>query len=127
MKIPFSGLLFATAIAGTFLLPGCYYDVEEELYPLDPSSCDTSGVTYSQTIAPIMNSSCNGCHSSSSPSGGIILDTYNAVKQNVDNGKLMGSVRWESGYSAMPQGGNKLDDCTIRKMETWVNAGAPNN
>jgi hypothetical protein len=32
-----------------------------------------------------------------------------------------------AGFKAMPQGGNKLDQCDINKIQKWVNAGALNN
>jgi cytochrome c5 len=109
-------------------IAGCYYDVEEELYP-SSSSCDTSDVTYSGFVKTTMESFCYVCHSTTAgPSnGGVILEGYNNIKVYVDNGKLLGAIKHESGFSAMPQGGSKLSDCTIKKIEAWVDSGAPNN
>jgi mono/diheme cytochrome c family protein len=53
--------------------------------------------------------------------------SYTAVKTQVTNGKLLGSVKHAAGYSPMPQGGNKLSDCQITQITNWINAAAPNN
>lgn len=109
-----------------FSLTGCYYDVEEELYP-NPSACDTSNVTYSLSVAPIISSNCYVCHSSAAAQGGVILEGYNAIKGFVDAGSLLGVIRHDAGYSPMPQGGAKLSSCNIATIEKWVSDGAPNN
>ncbi|MFN5630253.1 MAG: hypothetical protein ACK48W_13315 [Bacteroidota bacterium] len=103
----------------------CYYDNEEELYP-SVITCDTITVTYSNSVAPILTSSCNGCHSSASPSGGVILDSYSQASVYALNGKLYGVVSHTSG-SPMPKGGSKIDNCSIAKIKKWAAAGAPNN
>jgi hypothetical protein len=48
------------------------------------------------------------------------------VKVVADNGRLMGSIKQLTGYSAMPVGG-KLADCEITQIQKWVNAGKLNN
>lgn len=109
------------------LLSSCYYDKEDLLYG-SSANCDTTTVsTYSGTVVTLLTANCTGCHSTASPSGGIALDNYTAVKAQVTNGKLMGSITQSTGYSAMPKGGAKLSDCNIAKIQKWVNAGAPNN
>lgn len=89
--------------------------------------CDTTVVTFSADIQPLIQNSCQGCHNTSNPSGSIDLEGYSKVKVLVDNGGLLGSIRHESGWTAMPKGGNKWDDCSILKLEVWVNAGAQDN
>ena len=106
------------------LASGCYYDIEEELYP---NSCNTDNVTYNTTIVAILDRDCLGCHGDLSQNGGINLDGYDRVKKHVDNGKLIGSIRHESGFSAMPQGKSKLTDCAIEKIQVWIDQGAPDN
>lgn len=93
----------------------------------DSTDCNTSGVTFSASVKPILASYCNGCHSGSSPSGGIDYTTYNGVKATVGNGKLLGSIRHLSGFSPMPQNANKLSACKISTIQAWIDAGAPNN
>ena len=91
------------------------------------STCNTSNVTFSATIAPILQTYCNGCHGGASPQGNINYNTYAGVKATVTNGKLMGSIQRLSGYSAMPQNANKLSTCKISTIQAWIDAGAPNN
>jgi hypothetical protein len=111
------------------LSESCYYDKADLLYPDGKVTCDTSAAAkFSTDVLPVMNTNCNsGCHNTASASGGVILDTYNGVKAQVSSGRLMGSINQANGYSAMPKGGNKLNTCTIAKLQQWVNAGAPNN
>ncbi len=107
------------------LFSGCYYDVEEELYP-NNGVCDTNNITYTLTIAPILNQQCNSCHSGAAPSGNIDLSNYTNVKLFAEDGSLYGSVSHNPNWSQMPQGGNKLDDCTLLKVKTWIDKGSPN-
>jgi hypothetical protein len=86
--------------------------------------CDTSSVKYSTHIAPLINTYCKGCHQTSSPGGGIILENLTQVKSQIISGNLMCSIKW-SGCSNMPKGGNKFSNCNIRKFEIWQNTGFP--
>lgn len=109
-----------------FIISGCYYDKEDLLY--GAATCDTTAVTYSQTIKSILtNNSCMSCHAGTIPSGSINLETYANVKATVDNGKLYGSITHASGYIAMPQGAPSMSSCDIKKIKAWIDAGAPNN
>jgi cytochrome c5 len=93
----------------------------------DATDCDTTNVTYAATVVPILQASCTGCHSGTSPSGGINLSTHASVAAVANNGKLYGSIARLSGFSAMPQGGNKLPDCQISQIRIWIDAGALDN
>jgi hypothetical protein len=84
-------------------------------------SCDSSNVTFSGTINPIIQSDCISCHYNT----GTILATYNDVKVTANNGKFLCTVQ-QNGCQAMPQGG-RLSDCKINQIRIWVAAGAPNN
>ncbi len=113
-----------------FTLQSCYYDKEEILYPVINNECDTISVNYSITVADIISQNCLSCHSNASAStsgGGIPLEDYSDVKANADNGKLLGSIKHEAGYSQMPKDGSKLNDCNISKIEIWINSEAANN
>ncbi len=91
------------------------------------SGCDTANVSFTQDIWPVINATCKGCHSGATPSGGIDLSDYTGVNTVALNGKLLGAINWEQGFTPMPQGGNKLSDCTIAKVKKWVEDGAPDN
>lgn len=113
-------------ICFALMINSCYYDVEEVLYPT--GGCVTDNVTYKNDISKIVSNSCLvGCHSSQVKIAGIELETYTALKQYVDLGNFLGSIKHESGFSAMPKGRSKLDACSISKIEKWINSGAQNN
>ncbi|MBK9731413.1 MAG: hypothetical protein IPO83_09005 [Chitinophagaceae bacterium] len=108
-------------------LNGCYYDVEEELYPVGSNPCDTSNVTYSATIQPMLQQNCYSCHSDAAYLGSITVEGYDNVITLVNNGKLVGSVNYQSGYAPMPSDAPKLSDCNLLKIDTWIKHGALNN
>ncbi len=86
--------------------------------------CDTTQLTFSETIWPMMQSYCTGCHSSVSPGGGIVIAGYDDMLALAGNGSLMGSIRYESAYSPMPI--NKaLSECSITQLQKWIDDGFP--
>jgi len=88
--------------------------------------CDTiNPVTYSGTIWPIMQTSCTGCHSGASPSGGVTLANYANVASAASNGSLLNSLKG-NGVTKMPVGGS-FSVCRIRQFEIWINNGHLNN
>lgn len=115
---------FLPALLFVSIFAGCYYDNEEELYP-GQTSCDSINVTYASSIAPVMAAQCNGCHSGAGASAGITTDNYASVSANIT--RIYGAVNHQQGYSAMPKGQSKLDDCTLAKFRKWIGSGTPNN
>jgi mono/diheme cytochrome c family protein len=114
-----AGLLFL------FLIPSCYYDNVEDLYPFEAYACDTTTITYSQTIAPIMAANCNTCHNSANPNGNppVITSDYTGLSVVAKNGKLWNAVDHVNGGSRdMPQNANKLSDCDLAKINIWIKA-----
>ena len=123
-----TAVLSLVAIAG---LQGCYYDTEEELYP-DGSPCDTTNVTYSGVVLPVIQDNCRNCHSGSAPQGNVLLDSYENIaaagrKPAGQYGSLYGAISHDPGNSPMPKNGNKLSGCTIEQIKKWIDDGAPNN
>jgi uncharacterized membrane protein len=127
MKISKTISLLMIVFAG---LQSCYYDVEEELYP-SSGGCDTANITLANKVKPILQGQCYACHSAANAGAtgaGINVETYTNLKAQVDNGKLLKSIKHESGASAMPKGSSsKMDACEIMIIEKWVSKGAPNN
>jgi hypothetical protein len=121
--------LILPSLATLFCFMGfqsCYYDIEEELYPYH--FCDTTSLaSYNQKVSPILTQHCFGCHSGASPSGSVSLDSYEAVKQHVDDGKLSCSINHASGCSPMPNNAPKLISCDIQEIEKWIQSGAQND
>jgi hypothetical protein len=128
-----TSVIVITLFFSCTLLTSCYNDSEEELYGTTPTgTCDlTTAVKFSTVVSPIISSKCatSGCHSATSKAAGINLGTYDAIKAYTTSSKavFLGSIKRESSYSAMPKGNSKLPDCDISKIESWINAGAPNN
>ncbi len=109
----------------TTSLNSCYYDKADLLYP--DTACDTTAVTYSTSVLPVLSSNCISCHGGATPSAGIGLDTYAGVKIQADNGRLWGAVSHSPNFSPMPKNSNKLNVCSLEKIRLWIAAGAPNN
>ena len=124
--------LFLT-LAVSVSLTSCYYDTEEELYPDSGTVvCDTTSVSYTTDIVPIMNSKCSysGCHAGANAAAGIPLETYAGVKEYLDTDKarFISSIIWDGNASNMPKGASsKMIDCNINTIKAWINAGYPNN
>lgn len=88
--------------------------------------CDTiNPVTFTATIWPIIQSSCTGCHSGSSPSGNVTLASYANVSAVAASGLLMNSLNG-NGVTKMPVG-TTFSPCRIRQFQIWVNNGYQNN
>lgn len=104
---------------------GCYYDVEEELYPT--TECQTDDMSLASDIIPILTQDCMQCHSNAANFGNVSLEDYEDLLQYVEDGSLLGVVKHDSGFSPMPKGAAKLLDCEIEKIQAWINNGALNN
>lgn len=107
------------------LFSSCYYDIEEELY--QPVECNTMDMSYTNDILPIISSTCYTCHSSQLNLGSVTLEGYNNFMVYVENGRLVGAINHDAGFSPMPQGQAQLTDCKISKIEAWIAQGATNN
>jgi hypothetical protein len=118
--------IFFGLLAFGIFFQSCYYDNEVYLYGAGGSACDTTTVTYSGTIVPILNNNnCNTCHTPTSGNG-IITTDYADLKILATNGKLVNSVNG-TGVPLMPLSGQKMPSCTLAKISKWVRDGALNN
>jgi hypothetical protein len=128
MKI--TGFLIPALITVLASVTSCFYDSEEYLFPQTSNQCDTTQVTYSQSVDPIIQNYCLSCHGNSTAAnygGNIKLEDYEGIKAQVDANRLIGAITHENGYLPMPKDASKLDDCKITTIRIWVDAGAPNN
>jgi hypothetical protein len=89
------------------------------------ATCDSLNVTFSGSVAPILNTYCIGCHKSSLASGNITLDSYTGASTVAKNGQLMGGLT--GNLIRMPQTGGSLSTCDLGIIRKWVADGAPNN
>lgn len=110
---------------GMVLISACYYDVEEELYPA--TVCLTDNMSFQNHIVPILQQHCYSCHAAAINTGNITLEGYSEFIKYVNSGQLLGAIKHESGFSAMPQGLSSLIPCNIAKIEQWINQGKLNN
>ena len=96
------------------------------------ATCDTlNPVGFTTQVKPIIDSYCVGCHNASSSNGGVNLNGYDQVKKYAEtfrNGTplLVGTIRHMTGFKAMPPS-SALDECSIRKIELWIEQGKLNN
>jgi hypothetical protein len=120
--LAFAFLLIALVTAG------CYYDKAEVLYPQASAACDTTAVTFSRSVAPLLAMQCSGCHSNANAAAfgdNIRLENHADIVARL--AKVLGAVQWLNGYSPMPKNGAMLSDCQIRMLQLWANNGALNN
>ena len=89
--------------------------------------CDTTNVSYTTNIQPLLNTWCVGCHGGNSPEAGVLLETYDEVLTQVNNGQLYGAVTWAPNLVPMPFESNQLSDCSIAMVRIWIEGGAQNN
>jgi len=89
--------------------------------PPDTTECDSSNVTYPGTVYPIIMSNCISCHGPPTPEAGIDLTDFEDVAFIAQNGALMGSIRNEANYTAMPDNAPPLTDCEIELIQKWIN------
>ena len=116
MKLPF---FYSIVILGLLLI-ACNKD--------DEDFCDTADITYTNTVASIFNSSCavSGCHVTGNEMNAFFsLEGYENAKFVADFGRIVGAISHDPGFTPMPFNGNKLDQCSIDKIDAWVSAGAP--
>lgn len=116
----------ALALIGTALVSGCTYHDEETYF--DNPTCSTLDMSYANDIAPILDQGgCLSCHNDGFASGGVSLQGYDAAREMALSGRLMGSIKHETGFAWMPQGMPQLDKCYIDKISAWIDQGTLNN
>ena len=95
---------------------GCEKNVEEDH---DNNSVDCF-LVYTENVAPILSSNCIGCHSGSTASAGLHLDSYTSVYSAIKSGNVWDRVTRVQGFDGfMPQGGQKLSDANLDILQTF--------
>ena len=117
---------FTVLVIAVLVFSSCTYNSEEDLYPvIEPPMEEV--ISYTSDILPIIETNCYVCHSAAAMTAGIVLEGYDNLVIRVENGSLMGTIRHDEGWSAMPQGASKLSDSQISKLEKWIEQDYPNN
>jgi len=116
-------LLFAVAFNA------CKYDNVEDL--LAELICDTTAVSYTADVEPILVSRCYICHdlaNGESAGGGYILEGYADLTASTDGSTLIDVIDWlPGGASDMPKNGSQLPSCERAIIRAWVNQGMLDN
>lgn len=103
----------------------CENQNEEDLF--GKSDCDTTNVSYSGYVEPLIENHCYTCHSNTNLIAPFSLEGYDNVKIRVTNGQLYGALNHQQGYQSMPRGRPKLPECDLSKINNWIREGAHNN
>src|SRR5450759_2120543 len=119
-------LLISFAIFTIFSLffISCYYDNEEALYPTLSSTCDTSNVTFSGIISPILANNCYSCHSDANAAFGGNIHLQSIADVITNSPRIVVSIK-QTGLKPMPPSG-KLNICSITQFDIWIRNGMPN-
>jgi hypothetical protein len=119
------------AACTVLVISGCYNYKYDQLFPA--TACDTSAVSFSKDIVPIINANCavsGGCHDAAGAAlSGHDYTSYAGVKAVATYDFIITDITWHptAGHNNMPKNGAKLPDCDINKIIRWVNEGAPDN
>jgi hypothetical protein len=76
--------------------------------------CDTTAVSYTNQIEPIVTLNCIGCHSSTNPK----LTSYEQVVDAAKNASLFCAINHSGSCQTMPPTG-KLPDSLLKLFDTW--------
>lgn len=96
------------------------------------TGCDTTGIiSFALQVWPVIQNNCLGCHNSGNANSGVDLSNYTKISLYASTLRnsvpvLSGVINHKSGFVAMPQSG-KLDECTIRTIDRWIQQGILNN
>ena len=100
---------------------GCEKNVEED-HEINPVDCSVVKAYYTENVAPILSSNCIGCHSGSTASAGLHLDSYTSVYSEIKSGNVWDRVtRVQGSNGFMPQGGQKLSNANLDILQTFFN------
>ena len=90
----------------TLFVIGCEKNIESDYVGYD---CDEVISYYQESVAPVLSSHCIGCHSSSSASGSLALDSFDGAVSGIMNGNVIHRINMETSNPLfMPLGSEKL-------------------
>lgn len=120
----FSATIIILALA---IIPACDKTGSGNNY-LDQADCtgvDAAQNTYTKTVKAILDSECasSGCHDAVYQRSGVDLSTYAKAKNAFQNTNCLCTIHHGSECKPMPDGGAKLSDATIQKIDCWAKNG----
>jgi len=119
-------ILLTAVVTGVFVL---YFSacVKRNAVELGAGGCDTTNVSYSLQIVPILQYNCYTCHNGPGASSGIDFSNYGAFKGWAESGYVAGDITAAPGRTPMPYGLPPLSSCEINTILAWIDQGTPNN
>ena len=125
---------WVTCVAiGFAWLAGCESKKIELPQASEVPNCDTSNVTFSGSVQPILQQRCinEGCHCVTCDNIGFpsdaLWDQYENFKRYATKGSVSDRINGRT-FPPMPFGDRpSLSRCDIRKIEIWVEKGALND
>ena len=114
--------IFLTLLASVILASGTSCKKDKAGLAIDPACVDT--VSFTQTILPLMETHCTGCHNSGNTTGYTITNHTN-ISNNAT--AILNAMRGQGGFQQMPDGLPALPDTSIKKFECWIGQGKLNN
>lgn len=92
------------------------YSCKEETDDPEPAA----KTTYNGAAKAILDGSCATayCHASGAQVGS--LEGYADAKTFAEFGRILGAIKHEAGFSAMPKNGAKMSDADIATIEAWI-------
>lgn len=124
MKKPLAIVVLFVFICGYF---SCTKDTA--IVPAAPPVCDSTHVSYSKSIVPIINANCaiGGCHGSPLGASAVDLTVYanvkNEVADDVDNNSILCRLQGTTCGPQMPLYGRPLNAAYIDTFELWKSGG----
>ncbi len=112
----------------TLFVFNCSNDSEDDLVNVDPPMEEPGDtpVNYVDDIAPIMSTSCVGCHADP-PRNGAPFSLVNFSQVNQRATGVFNRMNLQSGSAgAMPPSG-RLPQATIDKIQQWIDDGKKEN
>ena len=99
--------------------------------------CDSSRITYSGKVKPILKTNCYNCHSTAATANNPSMDfenfanlkTYMDLHFHLDTtygSQFYNNILHTIGSKAMPPD-KKMSACEIRTIKLWIDAGALEN
>ena len=101
----------------------------------NPTSKDSSKVSFVDDIAPLIDSKCLGCHGANNPRAGLRLDTFANWRRGGRSGSLLvpgnparslliGRLTATDPAQRMPQRGEPLSKDEVQTIAKWIGQGA---
>lgn len=107
----------------TLITLSCENNNEIDLY--GETFCDTTNVTWESEISDILAKNCVICHGPTQAYNNVRHDSYESELIVVNDGRLRGVVNHLPKYTPMPYDMPMLPECELKKINIWLDNGAP--